>query len=388
MPEETIDEAGAKDLIEWFHAFLGNPWMTDQLDARARHAAAHGHWSPDDVHGNALVDAMAIFQRDERVLGFGEALAAPAGRKLLAAASDVQHVVKHLTSGKAQALAALLRKRDPTGFLYQCRVAAHHIRDGCELASFSLGESPAGDVVVRVKGGSVEVQCKALTPGAGRRISNRTFNALAMTVLNAAGRMNWRGTIRLECDLRLDDADIPLLGGAIVSRMEDATSMITTPARYHLHIETRSGNVPNEELNVALGAVTGIDHRRPYLGVLGNRHETGVRVLLVAGSKKHDKVSGKMLSTAVSATRQLSGGLPGVVCVHTPEPVNWIRVAEAGVLDRQVTEVMRSNDLARAGAIVFTSEDASAGAFVYENPDAARSFPEGFRVFGRTLSRS
>jgi len=52
-----------------------------------------------------------------------------------------------------------------------------------------------------------------------------------------------------------------------------------------------------------------------------------------------------------------------------------------------VSATFNTTDLSKAAAIVFTSEDAVDGAFVYRNPTAKIPLPEGFRLFGREPER-
>jgi hypothetical protein len=189
--------------------------------------------------------------------------------------------------------------------------------------------------------------------------------------------------VRLECEDRLCEGDVRLIGDAITQRLTGTTAPGAVPPRYELTVEERATNLTPEEVAVPLGELKGSDHRRPHLGVLGNRYEEGYRALFVARSRKPDKVMGKILSAVVDAAQQLGGTMPGVVCVHTSESMSWRRVSEAGVLDRNVNAIAQRNDLSKVSAIVFTSEDATEGALVYPIRDAARPLPRGFRCFAR-----
>src|SRR5260221_14478320 len=189
MGTELVDEAGAEDLLAWLDRFLGEAWIDEQLDIRAARADALGRWSPNDLHGNPLIDAIAAVRPDRENGDLASALARPAGSLLLGSASNVRHVVGHLSAARAASLQRLLRGSHARGYLYQCRIAAHYVRDNYRLVSFSLGEDPSGDVVVEGDAGKVEHQCKALALGAGRRIGNQTFNSLAARILNGAAHV-------------------------------------------------------------------------------------------------------------------------------------------------------------------------------------------------------
>lgn len=384
MSEELVDEACAIELIRWFEAFLDPGWIDEQIKIREHRAAAFGRWSPPHVHGNVLVDTIAVFRHHVATRGAVEALFTHLGKNLLTSASNVRHVANHLVGERIEALKSLLRRETVAGFLYQCMVAAHYIRDGYRLVSFSVGEDEGGDVVVGNELGEVELQCKAIRPGAGRRINNHVFDDLAMRVLNEADRLGWRGTILLECEGRLGENDVPQLANASAAFMRDRVAGPEELPAYAITVERRVDNVSPQEVTLATAGDLDQPLRRPHVAVLGNQSDVGVRVLLIGISKKHDKVVGKMLATANAAAEQLGGLLPGLVCVHTPESIAWQRVALAGVLDKHVSRGFRHFANGPVTALVFTSADDGGNAYVYRNPHTSLPLPKGFRIVGES----
>ena len=165
MPVEEIDESRAKGLVEWLREFLDESWIERELSRRGRLLAAIPLLNPNRVHPNLLIDLFAAHSTERASFN-----------RLVWMASDIQHVVERRPEIRRQFERLLKKASHSEGYLYQASIAAHYVRAGYCLENFSIGGQHEGDIVVSTCGVSVELQCKALKFGAGRRISFDAFN--------------------------------------------------------------------------------------------------------------------------------------------------------------------------------------------------------------------
>jgi len=387
MPQEQLDERQALEATQWLERFLGPAWIEDGIRVRRERARRYGRWSPPRVHDNILIDLLAEFRRGVEGPGMVQALFTPTGLRIAGIATNVRHVAVALEAPKVARLRALLRRGATVdGYLYQCGVAAHNVREGYEIRSFSLGEvATTEDVVVGRERQEIGFQCKAIRVGTGRRIPNEVFNDLAMRVVNTLDERLWKGVVRVLCEPSMPQRDVQMLAAALITRALAVEPPAALLGGYTVEVEQRNANVSWAEVDSALREDPEHPLRRPHVAVVGNRAEEGVRLLLVATSRRYDKVVGKMLALANSAARQLDPSRPGIIAIHTPEPINWDAVANAGALDRQVTAGFRHFGRTPVAALAFTSEGEEGNAYVYRNPDTVAPVPKGLRVFGRVL---
>ena len=382
MPIENLSEQQAAEAIRWLADFLTPEWVQNVVAVWERRAAKRRFVYPLRPHENVIAHLFAL-----------QTVAVARGRRLLpwefqmleqlaTIAMDVRHVATRVTPPTARRLASLLKKsKHVDGFLYQCCIAAHYIRDGYDLKSFSVGEGAADDVLVLSGDDEIEFQCKALGLGAGRRVPPITFADCAAHVLAWVSAVGWRGIIKLRCELRLEPDDVLPVSRQIIAGITASVEESCQPG-FRVTYEPRIENVADSEVTSLLVADLRHPLRQPSIAILRNSSEPGTRFALQAVSERDDNVVVKMLREAAVAAGQLRGTVPGVVAVHIPEAINWESVRATGRFDQHVRRATRISDFHKANAIAFTSGEHQRDAYVLPGPGVQNPLPREFRLFG------
>jgi hypothetical protein len=382
VPIENLSEQQAAEAIRWLADFLTPEWVQNVVAVWERRAAKRRFVYPFRPHENVIAHLFAL-----------QTVAGARGRPLLpwefqmleqlaTIAVDVRHVATRVTPPTARRLASLLKKsKHVDGFLYQCCIAAHYVRDGYGLKSFSVGDGAADDVLVLAGDDQIEFQCKALGLGAGRRVPPITFADCAAHVLAWVSAAGWRGIIKVRFELRLDPEDVLPVARQIIADITACAEESCQPG-FRVTYEPRTENLADSEVTSLLVADPSHPLRQPSIAILRNPSELGTRFVLQAISDRDDNVVVKMLREAAVAASQLRGTVPGVVAVHIPEAINWESVRATGRFDQHVRRATRISDFHKANAIAFTSGEHQRDAYVLPGPGVQTPLPREFRLFG------
>ncbi|HYS05522.1 MAG TPA: hypothetical protein VEW47_10055 [Candidatus Dormibacteraeota bacterium] len=381
MPEEVLESRDAIRTIDWLEEFLDPAWLTQRLAKRHEKTLTYGQWLPPRISPNVLLDLFAAYREDLRLQGTRAFVASVPVKQLVTEASNIKHVANLLVDRDRHRLALLLQQpRKVEGYLYQCRIAAHYVRGGGRLKRFSVGGTDEGDLIIGAAGGDVEVQCKALQPGTGRRIRPVELGELSAKVLNNIFKDGCLCVIRVECQGRLEPHDVPVLAGDIEALLASGEAKADVLNRYSVIVEQRSGVIPFDEVNVLRQRDPMRPLQPPHLAILGQEGVDGVQAVLIVRSQKNDYLVGKMLDRANQGANQVKSGLPGVVFVHVPGEVDWSMVQSTPGFERQVSHGFRYFGATCIAALVFTSDPIAA--FVFPNRGVLRALPSGFKVTG------
>ena len=390
MPVEEVSLPDAIESVDWLTNFLGLAWVRTALQKREARLASFPYWRPERVEANPLIDFLALYEthrsnltestfRTSRVLG-----------TLLTHASNVRKIYPQISGPIRESLRSLLTQDEyAAGYLYQCSIASHYIRDGYDVEAFSIGGADEGDVVIGHGNARVELQCKVIEEGAGRKIPKPTFNLLALRTLNRLHSFDGFALIDVRCSDRLEVRDIDL----IVSHMPDLLAE-SSPVDHHLktyvlRVEPRLSPFKDEEVAALLKRDPNEPFRPWHLafrGDLDGMRRKPITLVLMARSAKRDHVTRGVLKRARKAAGQLTGRDPGVVFVHIPEVLPSEVMAESGKFVSWLNSLLRHPNSMRVNAVVFTNETIELhggyDAHPLLNPKAARPLPEGFRVVG------
>lgn len=388
MPDEILDTTAAKQSVEWLVDYLGRAWVELQLTRRQKLKENSGHWLPPRLHPNRLIDLFACYQ--EELAGHGDLVfeRSAHARCLVTQATSVKHVDSKLDRDSSLRLRSLLRNEATVeGFLYQARISAHYVRAGTDLISFSLGGDSEGDVIVGGTGGEVELQCKSLKYGVGRKIANADFARLGTEVIDACFESGKLVVIEIRCRHRYDSKDrsrlLEKIRDALNSRgdveieLEDYLGMVTF----------RDTPIPWNHLEIARQPDSDKPLARPHIAFLGykNPHDRDeLRALLSMRSEKEDRVVEAILRRVKQAAGQMSSERPNVIFVHIPEVIPWESIRSSGYFEWRLAQITSHPSCKRVSALVFTSEsptrDGNYEGYSLANRKAAVPLPAGFEI--------
>src|SRR5262249_42517374 len=153
---------------------------------------------------------------------------------------------------------------------------------------------------------SVEVQCKALEFGAGRKIPNRLFEKLAADVLSRLNHSSRRGTIAVEVDDRIVSRDIHGLSRGICNAFIAGDSKTRTRG-CEVRIQERTDGIRKSDLVQLSRRNPSRPHQATHLAFLGTKEEPNMRIVLTARSRRDDRILQHLKDQLIAASAQITG---------------------------------------------------------------------------------
>jgi len=387
VPDEILDVPAARQSIEWFRDYLGCSWVDQHLTKREKLKEKSGRWFPSRLHPNQLINLFACYHEDLATYGDQVFSQSPHSRCLTAHATNVKHVQAILTPRESEQLRSLLQNREKVeGFLYQCQIAAHYSRAGAEIVSFSLGGSNEGDIVVKSAGTEIELQCKSMEYGAGRKIHPNDFAILATEVINACTELGENVIIEVRCRNRYESGDRAQLLNYILKMLKNGEDKESFLGGYKIYLSFRESPIPWNEFENAQKPDPSKPLARAHVALSfetsGDVKE--LQALFFIRSEKQDKVVKAILRRAKQAAVQVSFGGPTIIFVHIPEFIPWNQIKSTGHFERKIADLADHPANKRVSALVFTSESASRDGnkegFCLINREATDPLPPGFEI--------
>jgi hypothetical protein len=209
--------------------------------------------------------------------------------------------------------------------VHEIHTFAYFIRKGAEVKPMFLRKASPEELIVKLQGHSIPVQCKSKKPGAGRRISQDDFTTLAGSIARDVAISGQPLLVRIGTENNIRHRDINFLRRQVSSGVglgEEPTPIENDGQSFTLQVKPLSEHFTVDSIQDYLSSFR--FHVVMVICEPGqNRVDYNTTAVVGIDAKPQESVrSFRSLRKSVKkGALALEGGLPGIVAVHYADHV-------------------------------------------------------------------
>jgi len=226
QPSGTLNVRWIPELREYFEEFLDPIRLTSDLTSYAEWATAN---SAPVLQGGFLhrptgtnMSVAAIWASKDWEANRPDLPPPPGAKRLAQLAFSLAalefHAPDHFDESAREFLQQKLQAPEEIwGIICEILTSVYFIRKGAKVAPLFLRKSAPNDLMIRLLGEEVPVQCKSKKPGAGRAVADETFNLLAGYIARDASDSGRKVLVRIGATAEVRPSDVPALRAAVAN---------------------------------------------------------------------------------------------------------------------------------------------------------------------------
>jgi len=366
-PSGGLNVRWIPELREYIEGFLDPKRLTAELanyDEWASDNSAHvlqGGFLHRPTGTNMLVAAISACKEWE---SHRADLPPPAGAKRLAqlafslAALEFQASEYFDDNAREFLQQRLQAPEEVWGVICEILTSSYFIRKGTEVLPLFLQKSAHYDLMLRLGGQEVPVQCKAKKPGAGRVVADETIGLLTGCIARDASDMGRKVLVKIGSTGEVRPADVPALRKAVSSSVVGglATELLIAGERvYSIKVEEIAGTFTVDNAGEFL---------RPYqfkvslMVFIPQADGENYEPIVAVGLDAHPEESpwNSLQRSIDEASGQLTSGPPGIIAIHYADHVSDVESLRPGPEPLRYTVVPKLETCPHVGAVMISSE--------------------------------